>query len=42
MTLLLTFSSGSYAQFIAVLVVFVLVLGVTALTTKWIAGYQKQ
>ena len=42
MTLLLTFGSGSYAQFIAVLVVFVIVLGITAITTKWIAGYQKQ
>ncbi|MGN0166923.1 MAG: flagellar biosynthetic protein FliO [Acetatifactor sp.] len=42
MRLLLTFSSGSYAQFITVLVVFVIVLGITALVTKWIAGYQKQ
>lgn len=42
MKLVLVSSSGSYAQFVAVLVVFVLVLGITALTTKWIAGYQKQ
>lgn len=35
-------SSDSYAQFIAVLVVFILVLALTALVTKWIAGYQKQ
>ncbi len=39
--LLMGFESG-YAQFIAVLVIFVLVLGVTALTTRWISGYQKQ
>lgn len=38
----LVFGSSSYAQFITVLVVFVIVLGITALTTKWIAGYQKQ
>ena len=43
MRLLLTGSPGSsYAQLIAVLLVFVLVLGVTAVTTKWIANYQKQ
>ena len=35
-------SAGSYAQFITVLVIFVVVLGVTAVTTKWIANYQKQ
>ena len=33
---------SSYAQFITVLLIFVVVLGITALTTKWIAGYQKQ
>lgn len=42
MAVLLTGRSSSYAQFIAVLLVFVLVLAVTALTTKWIANYQKQ
>ena len=43
MSVLLTgFGSGYYAQFITILIVFVLVLGVTAFTTKWIAGYQKQ
>lgn len=42
MGLLLTGRSDSYAQFLAVLVIFVLVLGVTALTTRWIANYQKQ
>ena len=42
MGLLLTGSVGVYAQFITVLLVFVLVLGITAATTKWIAGYQKQ
>lgn len=40
MTILLT--GDSYAQFITVLVVFVLVLGITALVTRWIANYQKQ
>lgn len=39
---LLTGYSDGYAQFIAVLIVFILVLGVTAATTKWIANYQKQ
>ena len=42
MSALLTGAESSYAQLIAVLVIFVLVLGVTALTTKWISGYQKQ
>ena len=41
MGFLLTGSAGSYAQLIALLLVFVLVLGVTAATTKWIANYQK-
>ncbi len=41
MTILLT-AAGSYAQFITVLVVFVLVLGITAWVTKWMAGYQRQ
>ena len=41
MTILLTGSMDSYAQFITVLAVFVLVLAVTALVTKWIANYQK-
>lgn len=39
MSILLT--AASYAQFITVLVIFVLVLGVTAWVTKWMAGYQK-
>ena len=43
MVLLSTAGLGSsYAQFITVLVLFVLVLGVTAVVTKWLAGYQKQ
>ena len=42
MSVLLTGTDSSYAQFIAVLVIFVLVIGVTALVTKWISGYQKQ
>lgn len=41
MAVLLTAKSG-YAQFITVLLVFVAVLAVTALTTKWMANYQKQ
>ena len=40
MNILLT--AGSYAQFITVLVIFVLVLGLTAWVTKWMADYQKQ
>lgn len=39
---LLTAGGAGYAQFITVLLVFVVVLGITALTTKWIANYQKQ
>ena len=42
MILLLTSRANSYAQLLTVLVIFVVVLGATALTTKWIAGYQKQ
>ncbi len=42
MFILLTGTTDSYVQFITVLVVFVLVLAITAITTKWIAGYQKQ
>ncbi|MCH5343634.1 MAG: flagellar biosynthetic protein FliO [Acetatifactor sp.] len=41
MFILLT-ATDSYLQFITVLVVFVLVLAVTAYTTKWIANYQKK
>jgi len=33
---------SGYAQFITVLLIFVVVLGITVLTTKWIANYQKQ
>ncbi|MCM1325458.1 MAG: flagellar biosynthetic protein FliO [Bacteroidales bacterium] len=40
MAVLLSGADG-YAQFITVLVVFVLVLLVTAYVTKWIANYQK-
>ena len=42
MVLLLAGSVDSYVQLITVLLVFVLVLGITAATTKWIANYQKQ
>ncbi len=42
MMILLNGRGNSYAQLITVLLVFVLVLAVTALTTKWIANYQKQ
>jgi flagellar protein FliO/FliZ len=39
MGILLT--SDSYAQFISVLVIFILVLGVTVWVTGWMANYQK-
>ena len=42
MSVLLAGVESGYAQFIAVLVIFVIVLGITAFTTKWISGYQKQ
>lgn len=42
MLLLTSGRTDSYAQFITVLILFVLVLAVTAFTTKWLAGYQKQ
>lgn len=42
MRLLMAGGADSYAQFIAVLVVFILVLGLTAAVTGWIARYQKQ
>ena len=40
--IILTGKADSYAQFITVLFIFVAVLAVTALVTKWIAGYQKK
>lgn len=40
--ILLSMQAGSYAQFITVLLIFVVVLGVTAWVTRWIANYQKQ
>ena len=40
--MLLSGSSDSYAQLLTMLIVFIVVLGATALTTKWIADYQKQ
>ncbi len=42
MAILLTARSDSYMQFITVLLIFVLVLGVTAFVTKWMANYQKE
>ena len=39
--LILAGRTDSYAQLIALLVVFVLVLGATALVTRWIANYQQ-
>ncbi len=42
MAVLLTGRVDGYAQLVTVLVVFVLVLAVTALVTRWIANYQKQ
>jgi flagellar protein FliO/FliZ len=40
--MILLTGTDAYVQFITVLVVFVLVLGVTAWTTSWIAKYQKK
>ena len=42
MMVLLTGNTDSYALFITVLIIFVLVLAVTALVTRWIANYQKE
>lgn len=39
---ILTGRSNSFIELMTVLVIFVVVLGATALTTKWIAGYQKE
>lgn len=41
--MLLTISSGweAFVQFFTVAVIFVLVLGLTYLTTRWTAGFQK-
>lgn len=41
MILTVSNSTNSYLQFLTVLILFVFVLAVTYLTTKWIAGYQK-
>lgn len=41
MLLALPDRTDSYVQFITVLLLFVFVLAVTALVTKWIGGYQK-
>lgn len=35
-------ATDSYLQFITVLVLFVFVLGITYVTTRWIANYQKE
>lgn len=40
--MMLLTGANSFAQLIAILVVFVVVLLATAFTTKWIANYQKQ
>lgn len=40
--IILTSRSDSFAQLLTVLLIFVVVLGATALTTKWIAGYQRE
>ena len=39
---LLTVNASNYAQFITVLLIFVVVLGITAVVTRWVATYQKQ
>ena len=41
MILTVSNSTNSYLQFLTVLILFVFVLAVTYLTTRWIAGYQK-
>ena len=41
MLLALADRTDSYVQFITVLLLFVFVLAVTALVTRWIGGYQK-
>lgn len=40
--MMLLTGTDAYVQLITVLVVFVFVLAITALTTKWIANYQKK
>lgn len=40
--LLLTGRTDGYAQLITMLLIFCLVLALTAIVTKWLAGYQKQ
>lgn len=42
MFLLLTGRGNSYVQFIAILIIFVAVLAITAYSTRWIANYQKK
>ena len=41
MTILTTAAYNGITQFITVLILFILVLGVTWAVTKWLAGYQK-
>ena len=41
MTILTTAAYKGITQFITVLILFILVLGVTWAVTKWLAGYQK-
>lgn len=41
MLLTIMSQADSYLQFITVLILFVFVLGITYVTTKWIANYQK-
>ncbi|MCH5254339.1 MAG: flagellar biosynthetic protein FliO [Lachnospiraceae bacterium] len=41
MILTVSDSISSYAQFMTVLIIFIFVLAVTYLATKWITGYQK-
>lgn len=38
----MTGGNNSFLQLVTVLFIFVLVLGITAATTKWIANFQKQ
>ena len=41
MTAVRTSSFDSFVQLLGVLVIFVFVLGITYVATRWIAGYQK-
>ncbi|MCM1038141.1 MAG: flagellar biosynthetic protein FliO [Roseburia sp.] len=41
MILTVSDSTNSYLQFVTILIIFVFVLAITYLTTRWISGYQR-